>query len=236
MKLILTRPEKDARPLADKLRDLGHDPCIVPLLEIVPRQGAAVPPENWQAVCITSANGLSNARLLAGLQDVPLLCVGPQSLAAAHTAGFARASAHGGDVEGLTAHIVAHLTPRDGPLLYLSGAATSGDLEGRLRTHGFSVTRVMAYDAVSTTPDDLLHAVTGADAVLLYSPRTAKLWLEQVEKARITAHVRKLIHVCLSPAVANTLPQDWHKVVAAMPDEKAMLAVLETLERGRKQE
>lgn len=236
MKLILTRPTKDARPLAEKLKGLGHEARIIPLLDIVPRRDTVVPPEKWQAVCITSANGLSNPDVLSDLKDVPLLCVGPQSLAAAQTAGFTRASAHGGDVEGLTAHIAEHLKPQDGPLLYLSGAATSGDLEGRLQAHGFSVTRVIVYDAVSTETADLSRAVTGADAVLLYSPRTAKLWLEQVGNARIAAQVRHLTHLCLSAAVAKALPQDWRKVVAATPDEKAMLAALETLERGRKQE
>jgi uroporphyrinogen-III synthase len=236
MKLILTRPAKDAMPLAEKLRQLGHEPRLVPLLEIVPRLGVIVSQGNWQALCITSANGLGNKEVLAGLKDVPLLCVGPQSLAAARAAGFTRASAHGGDVEGLTAHIVAHLKTQDGPLLYLSGAATSGDLEGRLRAHGFSVTRVIVYDALRTAAADLSHAVTGADAVLLYSPRSAKLWLEQVEDAGVSEPVQKLTHLCLSQAVAKALPQTWPKTVASTPDEKAMLAVLETLERRRKQE
>lgn len=39
MQLILTRPAKDAAPLADKLATLGHETILVPLLDIVPRAG-----------------------------------------------------------------------------------------------------------------------------------------------------------------------------------------------------
>lgn len=236
MRLILTRPEKDARPLADKLQARAHDCLIVPLMEIVPREGVTVPPARYQAICITSANGLANARVLQGLHGTKLLCVGPQSAAAAKAAGFADVTAAGGDVEGLTAYIVSHLTPAGGPLLYLSGAATSGDLEGRLQREGFSVTRLVTYDAVTTSPADLAEAVTAASAVLLYSPRTAKLWVEQIEKSGLAHHMVQMIHLCLSPAVANVLPVAWPRVVARTPDEAAMFAALEGLEPSGEQE
>jgi len=236
MRLILTRPEKDARALAEKLRARGHGISIVPLLEIIPRRGVMLPQRSYQAVCITSANGLANAKLVEGLQEVRLLCVGPQSSAAATHAGFRHVEAHGGDVDGLTSFITSHLQPSDGPLLYLSGAATSGDLEGKLRKAGFDVDRIVAYDAVATSPADLAKAVTSSDAVLLYSPRTAKLWLEQIEKAVLSRHMPAMIHLCLSAAVARELPEDWPRHIAAAPDERAMLEMLETLERGGEQE
>lgn len=236
MKLILTRPVKDAEPLAAKLRALGHESVILPLLDIVPRPGISIPGLPWQAVCITSANGLANAEAIAGLRHVPVLCVGPQSAAAAERAGFTNVRAEGGDVDGLAAYIAAHVKQKDGPILYLSGAATSGDLEGRLRTAGFAVERIVTYDAVQTTPDDLARAVTDADAVLLYSPRTAKLWVEQVEKAGAAQHMAAMVHLCLSPAVARALPEAWPRHIANAPDEAAMLAALQTLEPPSEQE
>ncbi|MBL8790258.1 MAG: uroporphyrinogen-III synthase [Rhizobiales bacterium] len=236
MRLILTRPEKDARPLAEKLQALGHEAIILPLLEIVPRRGVVIPAAQYQAVCITSANGLANASLLDGLKHTRLLCVGPQSAAAARAAGFTDVTAAGGDVAGLTAFIAGHLKPSDGPLLYLSGAATSGDLEGRLQREGFPVTRVISYDAVSTTPQDLAHAVTTASAVLLYSPRTARLWVEQIERSSLAHHMLGMTHLCLSQAVAAVLPDAWPRRVAAVPEEAAMLAALESLEPSGEQE
>jgi uroporphyrinogen-III synthase len=236
MQLILTRPAKDAAPLADKLATLGHETILVPLLDIVPRAGVRIPRRNYKAVCITSANGLANEDALQGLYELPLLCVGPQSAAAARVAGFAQVAAHGGDVEGLAKYITEHLRPDAGPLLYLSGAATSGDLQGRLRQAGFTVERVITYDAIEATAGELAKAVTRADAVLLYSPRTAGIWVKQVEKAALQQHMRHMIHLCLSPAVARALPENWPRKIALTPDEKAMFAVVETLERHTEQE
>lgn len=236
MRLIITRPEKDARSLREKLEALGHDTRTVPLLEIVPRPHVSLPQSTYQAVCITSANGLANTSLIPPVVGLKLLCVGPQSATAAQKAGFANVEAHGGDVNGLTTYIVEHLRPGDGPLLYLSGATTSGDLEGKLRAAGFAVDRVIAYDAIATSPATLREAVTSSDAVLLYSPRSAKLWREEIEKAGLDRHMNVIIHLCLSAAVARALPEGWSFRIAVTPDEKGMLEALEKLEPSGEQE
>jgi uroporphyrinogen-III synthase len=150
-----------------------------------------------------------------------MLTVGPQSLAAARQAGFGTSQAQGGDVEGLARHIGDTLDPAHGPILYLSGAETTGDLEVRLTRLGFAVDRVVVYDAVAAT------SLSGAgiadhDGVLLYSPRTARIW---VSLAGETA--RLLHHYCLSENVAAVLPAPWRKSVAMRPDEAAMLALLD---------
>ncbi len=227
MKLIITRPRADAVPLAEQLTRLGHQAFIHPLLDVVPRAGVKVPQKTYQAICITSANGLANAAIPSHLSATPLLCVGPQSAAAAKAKGFVNVSAQGGDVAGLSAWIMQHLKPHDGPLLYLSGAATSGDLEGHLTRAGYDVDRVISYDAEAVTPVELAGTLRIADGVLLYSPRTATLWVEQVEKAEAHQHIGKIMHYCLSPAVAAKLPQNWQKRVAQSPDEMAMLALLD---------
>lgn len=227
MRLLITRPRADAEPLAEKLAALGHATEILPLLDIVPREGVTVPDEPWQAICITSANGLANSTKLDGLKGIPVFCVGPQSAAAAQAKGFRKVTAQGGDVAGLSQWISTHLKPGDGPLLYLSGATTSGDLKGRLLRAGFNVTRLATYDALETQPTELAAAVTRCEGVLLYSPRTAALWVAQVEKASLQHHMRRMIHLCLSPAVAAKLPPDWLQQVATRPDESAMLALLD---------
>lgn len=58
MRLIITRPEEDALPLKAKLETRGHAAIMAPLLKIVPRSQAFVPPLAYQLVCITSANAL----------------------------------------------------------------------------------------------------------------------------------------------------------------------------------
>ena len=91
--------------------------------------------------------------------------------------------------------------------------------------NGFTVTRVITYDAVIQKPSGLESALVHADGVLLYSPRTARIWCDLVAGLEKPAATPK--YYCLSENVAKTLPQHWKKRVAKTPDESAMLALLD---------
>ena len=88
MRLIITRPEDDALPLKAKLESRGHTAILAPLLKIVPRPDAYVPPLAYQLICTTSANALKCLQVEDRLKAIPLLAVGPQSLAVAREKGF----------------------------------------------------------------------------------------------------------------------------------------------------
>ncbi|MFO1033547.1 MAG: uroporphyrinogen-III synthase [Hyphomicrobiales bacterium] len=227
--MIVTRPAEDAAALAEKLAARGIEALLAPLLTIVPRKGIVIPPAAYQAVCLTSANGAAILREHPALARLPAYAVGAQSAAAARAAGFANVEAHGGDVEGLCSFIVKNCKPENGPLLYVSGAATSGDLAGVLGRHGFTMERVIAYDAVPQDMPDAAELIARAQAVLLYSPRTARLWQAQIEKHGLQDHMKAMPHLCLSAAVAHQLPAAWPRRVAEAPHETAMLAALDRL-------
>jgi uroporphyrinogen-III synthase len=230
MKLIITRPLDDAEPLAARLFAMGHDVVLLPLLGITPRSNVAVPKRNYQAITITSANAMRTTADLKDLYSTQMLTVGPQSRAAAELRGFRKVAAHGGDVDGLADHINSTLKPSDGPILYLSGSETSGDLEGRLRAEGFDIYRVITYDAVTqveyAAPLVATADVQSADAVLLYSARSAKLWGELVAATQSATLAGRLMHFCLSANVAQQLDPKWPKKVAAEPNEPKLLALL----------
>lgn len=236
MRIAITRPAEDAAPLKAKLEALGHDVIVTPLLTIVPRAKVAIPDLPWQAIVVTSANGIRALTNTDHLHSIRILTVGPQSLNAARAAGFRNAEAHGGDVDGLSTYIRGTLDPEDGPILYLSGAATAGDLEARLTEAGFACTRLVVYDAV---PADSLgeagSALAGGriDAVLLYSPRTAHIWRLRIQAEGLEQAARQPHYLCLSRNVAAALPGDWRLHIAASPDEAAMLALLELISGTR---
>ena len=229
MRIAVTRPEEDAGPLKAKLEALGHEVTMTPLLVIQPRDSVTIPDLTWQAIAVTSANGIRALPQGHSLTSVRTLTVGPQSLTAARAAGFA-AEAHGGDVHGLAAFIRANLDPADGPILYLSGAETAGDLEAQLNKAGFACHRLVLYDAVPANElgDTGAALAQGRiDAVMLYSPRSAKIWRALVEAAHLQESAEIVRHFCLSRNVAAVLPEAWDKRVAGSPDEAAMLALLE---------
>ena len=226
MRLIIARPQIDAVPLAKTLEAMGHSAIIAPLLDIVARAGVLIPALPFQAICATSANGVRCLNAPINYQ-IPVFAVGEQSAAAASEKGFQKVEAEGGDVEGLVQHVCAKLKVEDGPLLYLSGAETSGNLEVRLAERGFEVRRVITYDAIPCALDKAVLYIKLAEGVLLYSPRTAKLWRHEIERLDLGNVADQLVYYCLSTAVAQTLPHNWHKFVASKPSENSLLALLD---------
>ena len=91
MRLLITRPEQDAGALAAALSEHGHSARLEPLIAIVPDPDAVIPDKRYQAVLVTSANGV---RALAGnagferLQGTPVLAVGRASAEASRRRGL----------------------------------------------------------------------------------------------------------------------------------------------------
>ena len=239
MRLIVTRPREDARALGRRLTTAGHSVIAAPLLSIRRIAEAPIPERPYQAVLITSANG---ARAIAGRRELERLkaatafVVGPSSAAAAAKAGFARIEIAGGDVAALARRAVQLLRPDDGPLLYVSGAVTAGELAATLAASGFEVDRVIAYVAspAEALPKRCATALAAGkiDGVILFSPRTARIWATLVTAAGLAPTAARLVHYCLSQNVAamvrNTLGAGVTVEVARRPDEAALLEMLPT--------
>jgi len=234
MRLIVTRPFADSAALRERLQSLGHDCIASPLLAIEMRREAAIPPAPYQAIALTSANALLHPALHpapAHLKNVPVHAVGAQSAAAARRAAFTQITAEGGDVAGLAAALARHCTPANGPILYPAGAETSGDLKGVLAAKGFAVTKVVLYDAVPARhlAPEAADAIAQrkVNGVLLYSPRSARIWAGLLAEADITGAARAVRHFCLSQNVAAALGSGFATSIAANPDEASLLALLD---------
>jgi uroporphyrinogen-III synthase len=234
MRLIVTRPPEDAARLLARLEALGHETICSPVIRIVNRENVDVPDLPFQAVALSSANA---ARAIAvhtagdRLKVVPAFAVGKQSAAAAREAGFTQVIESGGDVHALAGTIMSRCSPDQGLLLYLSGAETAGDLRGTLEAKGFRVERLVLYDAAPAESLDTVAkaAVAGgnADGVLLYSPRSARIWMSLVVAAGLDSEATRLRHYCLSQNVAAALGGAYPTVVAARPEEDALLSLLD---------
>ncbi len=231
MQLVITRPRLDAEPLAVKLQQRGYAIVIAPVLEIVARQNVVVPERAFQGVCVTSANGV---RCFEGEIDLhlPVYAVGPQSASAARTRGFQSVTDEGGDVQGLVNCIRRSVKPSEGALLYLSGSETSGDLEGHLRQAGYDIVRLVTYDAIAQDLTEFRADISRSHGVLLYSPRSAKLWQAQILKLNLATSGHDFLHLCLSGQVAAALSPQSHTLVAREPTESAMLALLDLHQKG----
>lgn len=237
MRVLVTRPREDAAPLLAALAARGHEAAPEPLLTITPRERVDWPQghEGAQALLITSANGVRAFAALESRRGLPVFAVGEASAAAARDLGFSQVTSAAGDVADLAALVAAILDPAAGPLLHPAAGKLAGDLQGALAAAGFTVLRAVLYDAVPAAA--LSAACTRAleggsiDVVTFFSPRTAAGFVRLVAAADLSQACGRVTALCLSPAVAAEISGlSWRRtLVAARPEQDALLAALDTL-------
>ncbi len=232
-RILITRPSEDAQPLADRLRASGHPVLIEPLLEIVYRDQPVPDVAGDQAILFTSANGVRAFTRLCPARGVPVFAVGNATAATASAQGFTEVASADGDVEALARLVIGRCRPEAGGLLQIAATERAGDLAGRLTAAGFTVRREVLYEArpaAALSPATVAALAAGAvDAVLLFSPRTARALAGLVLAAGLAAACRGVEALCLSEAVAGAAGESelgWKTVrVAARPDLEALLAL-----------
>lgn len=232
MRILITRPQEDAAAFAGRLAACGVESLIVPLMEIVFAPGVDVDLAGVRAVLLTSANGARALAVSDSARHVPVIAVGPATAQAAREAGFSVMAVAGGDVVSLAQTVRDTLAPQDGALLHISGSVVAGDLAGALGADGYTVRRLTAYDARTTTtlPEvaaQALRAGTLAGAAF-FSPRSAATFARLVADARLDGTLGPLAGYCLSDAVARELgAPPWGGLrVAPRPDGEALAGLI----------
>jgi len=231
MRVLVTRPEQDARRTAERLRTLGHEAAIDSVLAI-----EAVPFEpvtgRFDAVAITSANAVRvvPAEFLRPFLSLPLFAVGAHSGEAARAAGFGETAISEGDAVSLAKTMTGRLRAKSS-VLYLAGKERAHDLAALVRAADIEVVTRAVYRAApaSALRADTLAFIRGGriGAVLHYSARSAGIFRALAEQAGITPETARLRHLCLSKAAANPLAEAGFRVeIAARPHEDALFALL----------
>ena len=238
MRVLITRPEREAVTLATALSQRGHVPVIAPLfrLEILhPPTDFSASLAACQAVLLTSANG---ARALAEASEQrgrPILAVGDTTAATAEGLGFSAVTSAAGDAAALAGLVRQRLDPKAGPLLHVSGVDQALDLAEALSRHGFEVRRFALYDAraEATLPDSAREALQARalDAATFFSPRAASQFAKLVGEAGLADSLRSVTAIGISPAALAPLGKLPFKatVSAARPTRQAVLDEIDRL-------
>ncbi len=239
MLVLVTRPAADSAGTAARLQAAGFETLVAPLMTIEPRTvGADVNQVLADAVgvLVTSANGVRALAAAASQRDMAVYAVGAASAAAARDLGFAAVTAADGDVAALATLVRDRVDAGAGRLVHVAGSVTVGgdgdDLAARLGRLGYGVDRLVLYDAapVAALPSAAVAALRDGrvDGVALYSPRSAKLFVELVVRAGQGRACRQVVAACLSAAVGRALDglMFANIVVAAGPTESQLIAAL----------
>lgn len=238
MRVLITRPEREATTLATALAERGHVPVIAPLfrLEILhPPATFATDLADCQAILLSSANG---ARALAEASEQrgkPILAVGDTTASTAEGLGFVSVASAAGDGRALAELARKRLDPKAGPLLHVSGVDIAQDFATALAPDGFEVRRVALYDAREETalPDSARAAIEARalDIAMFFSPRASDLFARLVQQAGVAAALSNVTAIGISPAALAPLKALPFKttVAAAHPTRQAVLDEIDRL-------
>jgi uroporphyrinogen-III synthase len=226
-RVLVLRAREDAARTAEKLRALGFEPLLSPVLEIV-ATGAAIPPGDYDAVLASSAKGVECAGAEAdALRALPFHAVGARTAQAARMRGW-RTGIAAGNAEAILPLLLArHALPTR--FLYLAGRDRQAALEQGLRTAGHEVTAVENYEAraaASLTEEASAAIASGAvDAALHYSRRSAEIFLALAREAGLCGKLAGIPHLALSHDVAAPLEHAARSrvLIAEKPDEETLL-------------
>ena len=238
MRVLITRPEREATALATALTERGHAPVIAPLFQL---ETLSPPPDfaaslaSAQVVLLSSANGARALAETTPQRSQRVFAVGDTTATTAEGLGFVNVTSAEGDGAALARLVRQRLDPKAGPLLHIAGADVAADLGTALEEAGFTVIRVTLYKARETDalPDSARAALQAhaLDVATFFSPRGSTVFARLIEGAALVDALRSVTAVAISPATAAPLAALPFKTVAtaARPTRQAVLDEIDRL-------
>jgi uroporphyrinogen-III synthase len=232
MRILVTRPEPDAKRQAERLMQLGHETLLTPLLRIEFLPSVPLELDGVGALIVTSRNALRALEAHPQRGEAvqrPLYAVGDATAELARELGFSDITTGPGTGEALGKLIQER--SKCATLLHLSGETVAFDLKAALETEGFDVRQPILYRAMAATalPPEAVAAIEDGtlDGVILMSPRTGATFADLVRRHGLEGPASRLICYCLSQAVAQAVrPLGARLRMAAMPREEDVLALV----------
>lgn len=225
-RIWITRAQPGADATAQRVRALGHEAVVAPLLAVRTLPDVSIDLAGVVALAFTSANGVRAFVDASGERGLRVFAVGSATAAAAKAAGFRSVLSADGDVDALAEGIAARRNELKGVVLNPGAAEPAGDLVGALEAHGLQARRLVLYETAPVELDGAgLQALARSDAVLLHSPRAAEV-LASVLKAHPAPQLRVL---GLSRAVVKPLARIpvAERAYPPMPIEGALLNLID---------
>jgi len=220
-RIWVTRTEPQAEATAARLRRMGLDPVVAPVLEARPIAGAAIDLAGVDAIAFTSGHGVSAFAALSDRRDLPAFAVGQTTAALARAAGFASVTASSGGATGL-AKAIGAASPKPRLVLNPTAAEPAADLAAILAGLEIGARIVAVYETSAAGPD---AAPADIDAILIHSAKAARLvagLIAPAEAARIA------VFAISGAAAAPLSALPFARIAAApFPDEASLLDLLQ---------
>lgn len=216
----ITRTYPGAYETAKRIKALGFNPLIAPLLEISAPDIVPPRPDKGTVLIFTSKNGIDAFCQNFKDRDFKVVTVGTQSAIHAREQGFTSVkSAYG--TAGSVTEIILKTVQTQTPILHCAGRHVRGTIVGDLQDAGYTARRDLYY---CSKPVEALPDVDIADVshILLFSPLAAKT-LADLKPDLAHCH---LISISQNTDDALGMMKALSCKIAKTPTEKAVLSCL----------
>jgi uroporphyrinogen-III synthase len=225
-KIWITRAQPAADATAERVRALGHEAVVTPLLTVRNLDDVHIDLAGAAALAFTSANGVRAFAEKSGERSLKVFAVGAATAQAARQAGFRSVLSADGDVAALAYALAARRGELKGAVVHAGAAEPAGDLVGELAERGIEARRLVLYETMPAALTELeIKGLLKSDAVLLHSPRAARA-LAKLLRAHPTPELKAL---GLSPAVLKPLARVKlaARLAPSFPLEAALLQLID---------
>lgn len=228
-KIWITRAQPGASATAERVRGMGHEALVAPLLAVHALDDVEIDLAGVAALAFTSANGVRAFADRSGDRALKVFAVGAATAQAARAAGFHAVLSSDGDVAALARGIAARRGELKGAVLHAGAAELAGDLAGPLEAAGIEHRRVVLYETRPVALDEAqLKPLLRADVVLLHSPRAARALAPILRKQPAPQlHALGLSKAVLQPLTRVKLAG---KHAPPYPLEAALLQLIEKID------
>jgi uroporphyrinogen-III synthase len=216
MRLWVTRTRPQAEATATRLRRLGHEAVVQPVLEVKPLANVQIDLAGFAAIAFSSQNGVKSFAWRSTRRELPVFVTGEGTARAALDAGFRQVETAGGGLQDLAKLIIQRRPP--GRIAWFGPQEPAGDLaamlkDARIEARLFPIYATAAAEGSPPNP---------VDGILVHSPKAAGVIAERLSPEA----ARGLTLFAISEAAAAPLADfKFTRVeIAKTPDEEALLA------------
>jgi uroporphyrinogen-III synthase len=226
--ILLTRPHEQSMETAEILSFAGYKVEIAPLLKISFGEkniNHILLDENVSSnsvkkiFVITSANGVSALAKNTYIRNSEMVTVGKSSADKAKELGFTNVKSciEQGDSDSLKliasnqeslAKYINAKYDKDTEIIHIKGSNSNNGLSEALSSFGFKYSSVLLYEVSKQSfTSEIVNSLREKyfDAVLIYSPKTAKFFLEEIENNNLEDSLDKTKCFCLSEKASQIL-------------------------------
>lgn len=216
--ILITRPKEQGMQTHEKLKSLGFNSRILPLLEILKLDSPSIIDHKYTAAIITSQHAAIVANQISWLKEKPTYVVGSKTAKSLIDFDLKFVAKDNND---LLKYLKLNLGIKE-KILYICGDHVAGEFDKKLIKHGYNITKSIVYKSVAIK-DILPKDLEGIEYIFFYSPRTAQIFSETFKGdcSSITA-------ICISSNTANELVAKKFKSIKipSSPNEDSMIQLL----------